>query len=59
MTDGLDLFHVPPPDFKFRCETHLCALPDFRAADLTATTTWDGFRSCDYEHPQAHGRVGV
>ena len=29
------------------------------AADLTAATTWNGFRGCDDEHPQAHRRVGV
>jgi hypothetical protein len=31
MTDGLDLFHVPPADFKIRCATHLFAFPVRRA----------------------------
>jgi hypothetical protein len=27
ITDDLDLFHVPPADFKIRCATHLFAFP--------------------------------
>jgi hypothetical protein len=59
IADDLELFPVPPADFKIRCSTHLFASSVRTPAWLTAGLTRFAFRGCDDEHPQAHRRVGV
>src|SRR5215210_1637114 len=57
--DDSGLFHVPPPDFKIRCATHLLHSRVPNRVELTAAAPQGGFGNRGHEHPQAHRRVGV